>query len=270
MPFKLVARTAPKPTAAATAPGAKPRCPPVALPKVWPVESAWSFSRYSDYKQCPLKYASKHLLKVKEPGSAAMDRGIAIHKMAEDFTTGKLKKLPAELNAFAPEFKRLAKLHAKKPDVVSVEGEWAFNRDWAVVPWFGGPQVYARIKLDLFEFKDTDIGEITDHKTGKYSEFNNETYAEQLQLYALAAFKFHPQLAVARPRILYVDHGIEYRTDTDGTMLEYTRAKDERTLVKLWEKKVLPMLKDTRFAPTANDKCHWCHYRKSNGGPCKY
>jgi PD-(D/E)XK nuclease superfamily len=278
MPFKTTTRTSsvvtarttgrtPAPVAAAIEPGS------MKLPKRFPTVDAWSFSRYKDYVQCPLKFACKHLMKWKEPGNAAMDRGTAIHKLAEDFTQGKITKLPKELSNFKEEFNRLAKKYKQKPGTVSVEGEWAFNRSWEPVPWFGGVQVYARIKLDVFEFVAENVGEITDHKTGQHRAEQEDEYVEQLQLYALASFRKFPTLVAARPRILYLDHGKTYPADAIGEQtepLEYFKKKDEKNLVKLWDKKVLPMFTDTRFAPTANSKCHWCHYRKANGGPCKY
>jgi hypothetical protein len=37
-----------------------------------------------------------------------------------------------------------------------------------------------------------------------------------------------------------------------------------------WEDKTRPMLNDTIFAPKPGNACRWCHWKKSNGGPCKF
>ena len=58
--------------------------------------TSWSFSRYSDYQQCPAKAKYKHVLRMKEPPNDAMARGTAIHTMAEDYIKGKLNPLQVE------------------------------------------------------------------------------------------------------------------------------------------------------------------------------
>ena len=45
--------------------------------------TAWSYSRYADYTQCPLKFKLKHIQRLPTKGSPAMDRGSAIHKEGE-------------------------------------------------------------------------------------------------------------------------------------------------------------------------------------------
>ena len=47
--------------------------------------TSWSFSRWNVYEECPAKAKYKFIDKLKEPGSAAMDRGTALHKQCEDF-----------------------------------------------------------------------------------------------------------------------------------------------------------------------------------------
>src|SRR5438067_215956 len=89
--------------------------------------TSWSFSRFSDYSTdlggCPAKFKYKHLLKLAEPPNAAMQRGSDIHKEAEDFTKGKLPKLPPNLQLFKDEFAQL-----KKQKVKFVEEQWAFTK----------------------------------------------------------------------------------------------------------------------------------------------
>ena len=81
----------------------------MAAKKVIPIKTitAWSFSRYSTYKQCPAKLKYSAIDKLKEPPNAAMARGAAIHTLAEDYVKGKGKALPPELKLFADLFKML-------------------------------------------------------------------------------------------------------------------------------------------------------------------
>lgn len=63
--------------------------------------ASWSFTRYNDYRLCPLKARLKHLgiegvndgKKIEEPGSDAMARGSAIGVLAQIYITGKLLDL---------------------------------------------------------------------------------------------------------------------------------------------------------------------------------
>ena len=62
--------------------------------------TSWSFSRYADYKNCPLKFKLKHVDKLNEPPNEAMARGAAIHTLAEEYIKGKGRTVPPELKLF--------------------------------------------------------------------------------------------------------------------------------------------------------------------------
>src|SRR5260370_28755544 len=102
--------------------------------KIIPIKPAtsWSFSRYSDYKLCPLKFKLKHLLKLREPSNTAMERGALIHKLCEDYIKGiSAAKLPPELKSFEKDFKELRTKFKKISQTMVVEDNWAFTKDWA-------------------------------------------------------------------------------------------------------------------------------------------
>src|ERR1700761_4877428 len=87
----------------------------------------WSYSRLRDWKKCG-KYAYfKHVLKMKEPGNQAMERGGQIHSMAQSYVEMPKtpRKIADELATFEAEFKDLRKLGTK------CEAEWAFTNTWA-------------------------------------------------------------------------------------------------------------------------------------------
>lgn len=233
--------------------------------KVIPIKKieSWSFSRYNVYRQCPAKAKYKFIDKLKEPDSPQMQRGTDIHKMAEDFVLGRIKKLPAELQLFADEFKRL-----KAQKVKYVEESWTFKKDWSETSWNDWNGAFLRVKLDV-AYINTEHNVLVpiDHKTGKFDSYKNAEYEEQLQLYGLASLKKFPTVDGVSPRLWYLDHGIVH-PDADSEIF-YSR-KDESYLEKLWADKTKKMLSDTVFKPTPNDKCRFCHFRKSNSGPCKY
>ena len=41
----------------------------------------WSYSRLTCFEKCPKQAEFKFVKKIKEPGSAAMDRGKEVHKL---------------------------------------------------------------------------------------------------------------------------------------------------------------------------------------------
>jgi len=239
--------------------------------------TAWSFSRYSCYKQCPLKAKLQFIDKIKEPPNPAMDRGAKIHDKAEAYIKGTITSLPNELKEFKALFQRLRKQYKKAINGMVVEDTWAFTKDWDETSWNDWIGCWVRIKLDCAEHEEgtDDVLIVNDWKTGKFRPEMNEEYIEQLGLYALAALLLHEHIEVVKPRLVYLDHGVIYPEEGSDDEKELTfNRKDIPKLKKLWNKRVQPMMKDKSFAPRPNNKCHWCFFRKSNkmagGGQCKF
>jgi len=207
---------------------------------------AWSYSRFKDYDNCPLKAKLKHVDKIKDPPNAAMERGSNIHKLCEDYSTGKIKKLPTELKDFKAEFAELKK-HKK---VLNVELQLAVNREWKQCDWFGS-DAWLRIVLDaeyIYEKKGKLVLKMIDYKTGKIRQDN----IDQTELYAPVGFEYHPEVDVIEAELWYLDQN-EIITEI------YTK-KDAPNIIKKWEKKTKKMLVDTSFKPNPNILCNWCYF----------
>ncbi len=220
---------------------------------------AWSFSRYNDWVLCPFKAKLKHIMKLKEPGSPAMERGSEIHKLAENFVKMKAKDpCPPELATFEEEFRYL---QAKG---VGVETQWAFTSAWTSTGWFDR-DAWCRLVVDLHWVEDLAAGGkrliLVDHKTGKI----NVDHEEQLSLYALGGLLKYPDVTEVKIELWYLDHG-EVRPEGEKV---YLRA-DLGNLKKTWDRRVKPMLVDTQFKPRPGDACRWCHWKAAKGGPCKF
>ena len=83
-------------------------------------------------------------------------------------------------------------------------------------------------------------------------------------MYAIVGFIFAPD------HVTTVDCEFWYLDEGEIREKSYTR-RQALTLRKKWEKKTKKMLSDTTFAPTPSaDACHWCHFKKAKGGPCKF
>ncbi len=227
--------------------------------------TSWSFSRYMDYKGCPAKAKYKHLDKLAEPGNAAMERGSAIHTLAEQYTNGLIKRIPKELALFKEEFKDL-----KGQRVKVVEENWAWTQGFATeTAWDNWTGAWVRVKLDVaFVDVDRNILVPIDHKTGKCRPQKQLEYEDQLQLYGLSGLLRFPDVAGVAPKLWYLDEGVIWPDPAEEEIV-YPR-KDLEKLKKIWIKNVTPMLNDTSFKPKPGDACRFCHYKAANGGPCKY
>ena len=256
-------------TAKKTAP-AKKAAPTSTLERVKPV-TAWSFSRYGDYKTCPLKFKLKHISKIQEPKSAAMQKGIDAHEDAEKYIKGILPKLPPVLTGLKSEFDAMKKMYKAKKFPMIVEDNWAFDKDWEESTWNDWVNCWVRIKLDAAHYTDAKTMWVTDWKTGKPNEYKNTEYMEQMELYALAAILMSAVDDVeVHVRLGYVETGdIIKPEDKAGNEIVYTRAM-LGTLKKTWNQRVKPMMSDTTFPPRPNNDCRWCFYGqqgKAKGGP---
>jgi hypothetical protein len=247
--------------------------------------TAWSYSRHSTYEQCPAKAKYSIIDKLKEPGSAAMDKGNLVHAVAAVWATDRLpvrdrdndrfygelqatktsKVTPTPLILFTEEFAAL-----RKRKGVMVEDQWTFDRQWNDMGpqgWFS-PMAWLRIKVDLHYLavagrktaqKTTVV--IRDHKTGKWSP----DHALQRSLYALGALLRYPDAAEVEVSHWYLDLG--RAEPPEGAV--WSRAQLP-ALKEEWTRRTAALLADTTFAPNPTDKCRWCHFRKANGGPCSF
>lgn len=230
---------------------------PKLVPATLPLLTAWSYTRYADYRRCPMYFAYKHLLRIKEPAGPAMQRGRDIHKEGEQYLIAprKPRKVPDSYANFADEMQQLRELHP------SVEQQWGFTQDWKPTDWFG-KDTWVRNVLDVSVVYEDATADVIDFKTGKKYGSNDE----QMELFGLSMFAKFPEVQHVTTRLWYLD---DPNPDTNEVIAEF-KAPEAPILIKDWNKKVRPMFADRKFPPRPNDKCKWCHLSKSKGGPCKF
>lgn len=234
---------------------------PILAPQVPKPLTAWSASRLSDYETCAYRFYRKHILGIKEPGSAAMDRGTRIHKLAEQFVKNELKELPQELKLFHVEFEQL-----KARKIKFIEENWAVDKNWSPVDWFS-KDAWLRVKLDAaYAIPEHSVLTIVDHKTGKFSNYSAAKYEDTLNLYGVAGLAMQPEIKIVSPRLWFIDAGLIH-PDPEVREIEIVR-KDEKPLRKKWEKRVVKMFADTSFKPQPSSACKFCMFRRSAGGDC--
>lgn len=229
-------------------------------PKKTPAQSritAWSFSRFNDYSKCPRYAYFKHVQRLPEPGSPALDRGSDIHEKAQVFAQQtKRTRCPPELQTFELEFRVLQAHRA----TLAVEQQWCFDQAWRPTDWFGS-DAWCRVVVDAAYVDKEGRLTVIDHKTGKI----NEVHLLQLSLYGLGGLVKYPDVREVEVQLWYLDHGVQKPDDR----LVYTKA-DLPALQKEWEQRVRVMMSDKTFREKPSKACTWCHYSRGKGGPCRY
>lgn len=220
---------------------------------------AWSFSRWKDYTRCPLYAKLKHVERRKEPDHPAGARGQMAHQQADQFVSGATHTPPADFKKFKTQLTALRK--AK----VQCEQEWAFDSQWQRVGWFDSA-AWLRVKVDTHWLsveklrggaRQTTVC-VVDYKTGK----QHEEHTQQRELYAIGAMLVYPDAVAVVVQHWYLDSG---EVDEDRFVSDQLEQ-----LQQTWLQRTQAMLNDTRFAPRPGNYCRFCHFRKSNGGPCRY
>lgn len=222
-----------------------------------------SFSRLQDFEKCKYLARLKYVDKIPEPEKPLppgktehpIDRGSRVHEAGELYVRGGVE-LVSELHGFRDDFEELRRLFGE--GAVTLEGEWAVNRDWAPVAW-GSEDAWCRMKLDAFVQTSPTSARVIDYKTGK--RFGNEVkHTEQGQVYQLATFLRFPELEQITVEFWYVDLG-------EKDIKNYTREQGMAYFDK-YNSRFLAVTECVDFTPNPNAfSCKWCSYK---GNACEY
>lgn len=214
----------------------------------------WSFSQWKDYEQCPLRCKLKYLDGHREPSGPAAERGNQIHKKVEDWLSdpGPIP-LPEEFKAFEDDLLRF------KEEGYQVEVPFALDRAWTRTEWdlrWMGARIDA---MGCTLVDGESCWHIIDWKTGK---IRKEDHLKQASLYALTMFLIDTTTDFVKVDFYYVDQGVVLPYG------DWNRKDDFEPMHDTWKTRVFPMMQDACFEPKTGPLCGWCHFRKSNGGPC--
>jgi CRISPR/Cas system-associated exonuclease Cas4 (RecB family) len=223
-----------------------------------------SYSKLTDFEKCKFYAYLKHDKKIPEPlrplkpgqTEYANDRGTRYHTNCEEYVLGNIHELYPDIDkAFGPELDLLRVLNAE--GVVSMEGEWGYDREWNVAPW---KEAWVRMKLDAIVFHHVTHATVIDYKTGR--KFGNEMkHAEQTRLYAIGAALRYPELEFITTELWYLDQ-------KEVTSVTMTR-KQALMFRQNYNTRFVKMTSATDFPPNPNKfSCQWCQYGPWNGGQC--
>ena len=260
--------------------------------------SSWSFSKLQDFEKCKFLAKLKHLDQIPEPerplppgrSEHANDRGTRIHTSCELYINGTSNELVPEAEKyFGFQIELLRSMH--KDGLVSLEGEWAMNRNWEPCGWNGdweelppgtahtgsarklpergregdivlvGKKVYLwvpawlRLKLDAMVMHDEYTATVIDFKSGR--KFGNEVkHAEQLQLYQLVTFLRYPKLETVFAELWYLDQ----KEGENLTSQKFMRSQGLRFKPRFHQRGDALTTCDTWPPNPSRFACQWCRY----------
>lgn len=229
------------------------------------VIKAWSYSRWQEWFECALKYYFRNIQKIAEPRGPALLHGEDVHDVLELYVLKKQSKLRKDVATAMGKLKD--SLDAVRKIATPEQSAW-FDKNWRLIRTDDWDNVWLRVQIDLIwtavyavDKTRKFVVEMRDYKTGK---INEAKHADQLELYVIYGFVKYPDAdeVVAAP--WYVDHGFA------GAPKVFKRSQLEG-LKRKWERRVAPMIADTKFRAKVGGHCKWCPYsgrRTPTPGPC--
>lgn len=205
-----------------------------------------SLSAIQLFEQCPYKYKQVKILKIPEPKSEALENGIKVHQMAEDFLNGEIEHVPPPLLKFEGDFIEAREMSAIAEENIVLNDRWEPLTD---VPkkeqWFH-EDAWLRAKTDI-RLKNF----IVDIKTGKHYD----KYYDQAELYALLFFILNPEFTNCHVEFWYTKTG-DLKTYDFNHVETLEKKKD-------WVKRFGKLFVEEEWEPKKNEYCKYCFFQAS-------
>jgi len=211
---------------------------------------AYSYSAVKLYEQCPSRYKFNRIDRLQEPPGDAASRGSLIHSEIESIIKGELPLASNVVQYLIPQLNKWKLSNAQS------EMQFAINEAWDLVD-YKDKNAWFRGVIDLY-FEEGDTATVLDFKTGKERD-----YVDQVSVYAAVVLATKPHINRVNLVIEFIDSqkNVQYSRITRDELGKY---KDELA------NRISTINKDNIFAANPSGLCKFCHFRKSNGGPCKW
>lgn len=221
--------------------------------------TAWSYSRLALYEMCPAAFKYKNINKLPDPPGPGMARGNEIHKaLADHILKGTARPDILKPGTKGSTFANIVdEIKSFPKDDRIVEEQWGFTKAWKATGWFG-KETWWRVVLDVGVVYDDATAEVVDWKTGKKYDTNED----QMSQFAVAVVSRMPHIVKVTTRLAYLDTGQEEFAEFKASEVPKLKAG--------FEKRVGAMIGDHVFPARPNDKCKFCNFSKSKGGPCRF
>lgn len=212
---------------------------------------SYSYSAIKLYEQCPLKHKLTRIDHLVEPSGDAANRGKTIHAEIEAILKGGLNLLSDDIKHLEEKLSNWIKVNGQSELPVGI------NDKWEPVD-FNAEDVMFRGIIDLFIKEESGRATVLDFKTGKHRD-----YSDQVSVYSTVILSTMPDVDTVENVIEFIDLA---KTDKYKPV---TRSDLPRLQLQL-KGRITAIEKDKIYAPNPSVLCKWCHFRKSNGGPCKW
>jgi CRISPR/Cas system-associated exonuclease Cas4 (RecB family) len=211
---------------------------------------AHSYSALKMYEQCPAKYKFVRIDKLQEPSGPAAERGKIIHAEIEAVLKGQLELVSDGLEYLLPRIDEWRQIGAQS------EMEFAVDSNWNAVE-FGDDSAMFRGIIDLY-YEQGNRAVVLDFKTGKERD-----YLDQVRAYAAVILATKPHIHSVVPMIEFIDlqKSAEYMTFYSRDIESMKADLNGRMNIISFDK---------FFSANPSGLCKFCHFRKDNGGPCKW
>lgn len=216
---------------------------------------ALSFSRLSDYEDCPLKFESKYILKdyPDDSDNPAFVKGNAIHKQVEDYINwmnsrdGEAPTMGVHTKDVVP---MLENIYESSKGQMHAEKQIAVDQDWNKCDWFAKPnEVKYRAVIDFMAFISSDTLLLGDIKSGKMREYEDGP-TTQLRLTAAMCFSLFPNIKNITTAYFFVEHKKTVQVSFTRDQLEELKAPFDSQHEAVNVAKEFPFKK--------NKYCNWC------------
>lgn len=222
-----------------------------------PFQYALSWSRLSDFLQCPRKFKYKYIDKLTnftaQEDSPHLTRGTNVHKALENYAVKRLEGVAA---ADIP-VSSLPEVESTKPLIngfmanfnsVVPEQQVSVDINWKQVDWFS-KQSYYRAILDLIALSPVAIA-IVDYKTGKFKDYSPNGPG-QLELSATIGMNLWPEVERIDTMYAYVDHKKTIKRS-------FTPKEDKERLTTHFIQIHQKVNSEVNWDPTKNEFCNFC------------
>lgn len=211
---------------------------------------AHSYSGLKQFETCAAQYKFSRIDRLPQPTGPAAERGKMLHAELESILNGDLGLLSDEIS-YLEDYLTQLRENGATPEV-----PFAINRDWQEVD-FGDTNAWLRGIIDVYA-SNGPKATILDWKSGKKRD-----YLDQVRVYATAVMSIHKSIHEITPTIYFIDLKKEITySQINSSQLPQLQQELKERLDAIDNEKI--------FAPNPSTNCRWCHYRKENGGPCRW
>lgn len=220
------------------------------------VIKTWSFSILDKFESCNYRVYLEKVERLKQQQSDAASRGEDLHNSIESYIKGEVDTLPkTKVKHCRDTIEFYKDVFQSDTKNVILEENWGLTTNWQPTGWMAN-DVWGRVKLDAMHREAITSARIDDWKSGK-KHGNEAKHIKQLQVYAIAAFSYYPELEFVEGHMRYIDQA------SDNVLSRGFSRDLVNTLRPIWTNKAVGLTTATKFPPNPNRyNCLHCPFAK--------